>query len=222
MAFTAVGPTHPERWFQLSLFQARLHRFPICEKKPMKTLATFLFLTLLSILAHGQSAKEIKENKVKSVTIWQNDKDEIPLNTYKVSYETFDKQGNTLLKIKFDTDGSTDSKVSYRYDKNQNKTEEIEYNGDNEIVSHKLIVYNAFGKKTEERELSPSGDLLTKTVFSYNSSGDKSAETTMNAKGDILKTTEYQYNSRKLKTQRTTTNKTKQVESLKKWTYEYY
>lgn len=188
----------------------------------MKALLTMIFLAVPCFWVNGQSAKDVKENKVKSVITWQSDKDENPVRIYKDSFEAFDKNGNTTLKINYNADGSTERKVSFRYDKNQNKTEEIVYKGDNEIVSHKVIVYNSLGKKTEERELSPSGELLKKTVFSYNASGEKSAETTTDAKGNLLKTTEYQYNSRKLKIQRITSNKAKVVESVKKWAYEYY
>ena len=116
----------------------------------MKTTLGTLILLLLCNLAYCQSNKEIKLNKIKSITTFQNDKDESPSSAYKDAYEAYDKNGNTTLKIRYKKDGSVEKKETARFDKNQNKVEEFEYDGKNEVVTHKVFVYNAFQKKTEE------------------------------------------------------------------------
>lgn len=188
----------------------------------MKTLTAILLLLLFSNLAHCQSNKEIKLNKIKSVTSWSNDKEDGTSTTYKDSYEAFDKNGNTILKLKYKKDGTVSGKETWKYDKNENKVEEFEYDGNNSIVSHKTSVYNALEKKTEERELSASGELIRKTSFTYTPAGEKATETVTDAKGNVLKKVEYSYNARDLKTQRSSSNKYKKLETLKKWAYEYY
>ena len=188
----------------------------------MKTILFLLILVGICKLAPCQSNKEIRFNKIKSVTTWQSEKGAGQSDVVKESYEVFDKDGNTTLKIKYKKDGTVDTKETTKYDKNQNKIEEFQYTGSDEIVSHKAYVYNAFGKKTEEREYTPTGEPSKETVFTYNPSGEKNAEIVTDSKGNLLKKVEYSYNAKNLKTQRTTSNKTKQVESVKKWSYEYY
>ncbi len=185
---------------------------------------TLIFATLLLAghIAFSQSGKEIKTNKIKSITTWQNDKDDSPAKVYKDTYEVFDKNGNTTTKIDYKKDGSIKSRQQFKFDKDNNKTEELEYDGNNVVITHKTYAYNAFGKRTEEKEFAPNGELTRKTTYTLNASGDKTAETVTDAKGAMLKKVEYTYNSRNLKTQRTTSNKAKQVELIKKWTYEYY
>jgi hypothetical protein len=188
----------------------------------MKILAATLFLSFVVLLALGQSNKDIKSNKIKSIITWQNDKGDNSSEAYKDSYEVFDKYGNTTLKIRYKKDGSVSSKETCKYDKNQNKIEEFVYEDADKVLSHKVYVYNALHKKTEEREFSPAGELVRETMYTYNLEGEKSSETCTDPKGNLLKKVEYKYNSRSLKTQKSTTDKADKTESVKKWAYEYY
>jgi hypothetical protein len=188
----------------------------------MKSTLGIICLLLIYTLAPAQSAKDIKKNKVKSVTIWQSAKEGDPNTQVKESYEVFDKNGNTTLRIEYKPDGSVDKKETFRYDKNQNKVEEFEYEGDNIVRTHKMYLYDKFRNKAEEQEYSPTSELIKKTIFSYNTGGDKLTETVTDAKGGTLKKTEYKYNTHTLKVQKIVTNKAKQLESVRKWGYEYY
>jgi hypothetical protein len=187
----------------------------------MNTSLPPLILLLVTVFTYGQSAKEIKQNKIKSVTSWQTEEDNGKIVNYKETYEVYDKSGNATLKIRYKKDGSVDTKESYKFDKFQNKTEEILYEGE-KMVSSKVFVYDKFQNRTEEREMSPSGGLIKKTTITYTPFGEKSTETTTDSKGNILKKTEYKYNAKNLKIQKTTSNKAKQEESSKKWVYEFY
>ena len=188
----------------------------------MKSTLGILCLLFIYSLALCQSAKDVKKSKIKAITIWQSTKESGPESPIKESYEAFDRSGNTILKIAYKPDGSVDTKETARYDKNENKVEEFKYDGDSQVGSHKTWVYDKFQNKIEEDEFSPSGELNKKTTFTYTPAGDKLFETIMDANGNVLKKVEYRYNVRNLKVQRLTTNKVKQVESVKKWGYEYY
>lgn len=187
----------------------------------MKKLLLLLPLLILGYYSFSQSDKEIKQNKIKTITTWQSEK-ENPSSSYKESVETYDKFGILIQRIKYKKDGSVDSKETFKYDKFQNKIEEFEYDGNNAVVKHKVYVYNSFQKKTEEREYTPTGEISSRTVITYNPNGDKESETLIDSKGALVKQVEYKYNAKKLKTQRTSSNKAKQLESVKKWSYEYY
>jgi hypothetical protein len=188
----------------------------------MKTTLGILCLLFLYFLAPCQSTKDIRKNKIKSISIWQTPKENNSDSPVKESYEAFDKNGNTTLKVAYLADGSVDKKETTKYDKNQNKIEEFEYDGNNQVRSHKSYVYDKFQNKLEENEYAPSGELIKKTVFTYSHEGDKLSETVIDEKGAVLKKVEYRYNSHNLKVQKISTNKTKQVESVRKWGYEYY
>lgn len=187
----------------------------------MKKLLLILPLLVLGYCSFSQSDKEIRQNKIKTITFWQSEKDN-PSSTYKESVETYDKNGNLIQRIKYRKDGTVDSKETYKYDKYDNKIEEFEYDNNNAIVKHKVSVYNSFQKKTEEREYTPTGEISSRTVYTYNAAGDKESETLIDSKGAMVKQIEYKYNPKKLKIQRSTSNKAKQLESMKKWSYEYY
>lgn len=186
----------------------------------MRIPATTLFLTLPGLMASGQSAKDIKANKIKSVTTWQKDQGDKPSEAHKDSYEVFDKYGKTTLKVIYEKDGSVKIKKTCRYDNNQNKIEDFDYAENGEVVLHKIYGYNAFQKKTEEKEYSSSGELVHKTSIAYNLAGDRTSETVNESKSYTVKKVEYKHNSRGLKTEKTTTGKTNQLEGVKKWTYE--
>ena len=188
----------------------------------MKTTLSIFCLLMLYVFAPGQSIKDIKKNKIKSITIWQSTKESGPDAPVKESFESFDKDGNSILKIEYKTDESVDNKVITRYDKYDNKVEEFTYEGENQVASHKTWVYDKFQNRTEEDEFTPSGELNKKTAYTYTPKGDKLTETVTDANGTVLKKVEYRYNTRDLKVQRLTSNKKKQLESVKKWGYEYY
>jgi hypothetical protein len=188
----------------------------------MKNIIICFFLLFSGLLTFAQGSKEIKLNKIKSVTTWQSDTEEGSAELVKESYDEFDKNGNPVLEINYKKDGTVNHKKTTKYDRKQNKIEEIEYEGDFVIKSHKAYMYNSLGKKTDEREYNPSGALIQTTSFSYYPDGEKKSETTTDAKGTVLKLVEYKYNSRQLKIQKISQNKEKKSEAIKKWSYEYH
>ena len=177
---------------------------------------------LMMISSQGQTKKEVKKNKIKSTTDWEIVYENGKANTYKSSYEEFDRNGHTTLKMEYGPAGEVLTKVTAKYDSYQNKIEETEFDASKKKNIRRTSKYNAFKDKTEELEYNSSGLLIKKTVFTYNTDGDKVTETIMDASGTVLKKITFTYNSRKLKSGKLTISNSNVPESGKKWEYEYY
>lgn len=188
----------------------------------MQRIVIFAACLIMVISASGQSKKDRKQNKIKSITDWDIVYENGKPVQYKASYEEFDKNGLTTMKIEYAQDGSVLTKVTAKYDGFQNKTEETELDVVKKKNTRKTYKYNAFKDKTEELEYNSSGVLLKKTAFSYNKDGSKASEIFMDGSGTVLKKTTYTYNPKKLKSGKQTISNTNVPESGKKWEYEYY
>lgn len=189
----------------------------------MKTTALFLFITVFSFSCFSQSKKEAKANKIKSTTVWQADNENGKTNTYKESYQEYDKNGNTITKIEYSKEGTIKKKETTVYDANQNKTAETEYDLKNNINKKKTYKYNALNDKTEEIEYNATTNaIIKKTTYTYNANGDKTGETITDASGNVTKKIVYNYNTKDLKNDKQTYTGSNVLESVKKWVYEYF
>jgi hypothetical protein len=177
---------------------------------------------LMMISSPGQTKKEVKKNKIKSTTDWEIAYESGKANTYKSSYEEFDRNGHSTMKIEYAPDGAVLTKVTAKYDNYQNKIEETEFDLSKKKNSKKTYKYNAFKDKTEEFEYNSAGVIVKKTSFTYNADGNKASEIMMDAAGIVVKKTTFTYNSRKLKSGKQTISNSNVPESGKKWEYEYY
>ena len=187
----------------------------------MKYQVVIIFL-LISVLCFGQTKKEAKKNNIKSTTTWitsyENDKEQ----NYKDSYEEFDKMGHTVLKIEYRKDGTIKKKETARYDNYNNKIEETEFDGDDQKFSRKTCKYNAFNDKTEEIEYNAAGEIIKTSAYTYNSNGDRSTEVITDGAGKLKKKNVYSFNSKHLKVERQSFNISNKLESLKKWSYDFF
>jgi len=86
-----------------------------------------LFLIIIPFVGFTQSKKTIRENKIHSQTTKKTIAKDTVFITYVQTYEEFDKNGKTTLKIKYDSKGVMRKKNSYVYDSFGNLTEEMEY-----------------------------------------------------------------------------------------------
>ncbi|HRS54049.1 MAG TPA: hypothetical protein P5250_05030, partial [Bacteroidales bacterium] len=131
------------------------------------------------------------------------------------------KNGRLILYINYNKNGLIKTKESYKYDNQGNKLEEIKWNNDS-LIYHKKYTYNSNSYKTEEIWLDNKGKIIQKSVFKLNANGDKIVETVYNNSEQIISTIYYTYNNKKLKTERKTINAKGEIESIKKFSYEYY
>lgn len=174
-----------------------------------KNLALFILILSFGSLA-AQSKKQVKALKIKSTTetttVYTNGKE---TSTYKSEYETFDKDGNTLTDITYNSDGTVKRKETNTWTGTDKSSEVVEHpNGGTDEPSdpkkYKKTTwkYNANGDKIEEDEYDVSGTLLKKTTYAYNTTGDKLFEIEYDAAGNITKKIAYSYDAKGLKTER--------------------
>lgn len=165
----------------------------------------------------AQKKKEIKKNKIKSVTIYSSD----PTGKeFKESFMRYDGSGNVLEEAEFKSDGSVVKKELNKYNKASEKTEHIIYAG--AAVKKKVVtIYNAENVKIGEEEYDPAGKLLKKEVFSFNSLGDKVSEIKIDGNGKLLEKAIYVYNSKGLKSEKKVYDGNGKLLYTKRYSYEY-
>ncbi|HTL82454.1 MAG TPA: hypothetical protein VL651_12160 [Bacteroidia bacterium] len=179
----------------------------------MKKFIAGVFI-LASVSLAAQSKKQIRDLKIKTMTETTTSyKDGKENGTYKSEYKTFDKDGNTLTDITYNSDGSIKRKETDTYSGNDKTSEIIEHpngntddgdNSDPKKYKKTTWKYNANGDKIEEDEYDASGALLKKTTTAYNTTGDKMFEIEYDASGNILKKVAYGYDAKGLRTERKT------------------
>lgn len=175
---------------------------------PRFMLMLVLFFSAASLSA--QSHKQIKELKIKTMTettvLYKDGKES---STYKSEYKTFDKEGNTLVSIEYNEDGTVRHKETAKY-AGKEKVEEVTENGPGKDEDadgpkkYKKVIwkYNSKGDKTEELEYDASGNLAKKTTYVYNNKGDRTYEMVYDGAGKQLKKTVYGYDSKGLRTEK--------------------
>ena len=186
----------------------------------------FAFTMLITTnLCIAQGKKDIKKNKIKSITELITVTDNNKTNSYKEQYTAFNKNGEIIEEIEFNKDGSIKKKATVKYDSNDNKTEETFFiPADLKQKKNCKIIYkyNANNDKMEENEFdSNTGKLIRKQVCSYNGKGERVTEETYDANNKLVKKNIYSYDSRGLKIEKKTFNKNNILESTKKYIYEF-
>ena len=189
----------------------------------MKRLLIILICVALSAGVYAQKKKEIKENKIKSITTWQGNKKDSKAEGYKLDYTLYDRSGRWLEKTEFKKDGSIDKKETVKYDAYDNKIEETDFDTKQGGSVNKKVTYkyNAKGDCIEEAEYK-AGVLNTKSVYTYNANGQKTTEMVYDGAGNLQKKHVYTYNSKGMKETRQTYNKDGVLESGRQYLYEYY
>ena len=108
----------------------------------MKNFIIILSYLLAAYTVLGQTKKEAKANKIKSTTVWQADNSNGTAVTYKESYEEFDKDGRTTMKVEYDKDGTIKRKETAKYYAFGNKTEETLYDLKDSKNEKKIYKYS--------------------------------------------------------------------------------
>jgi hypothetical protein len=175
----------------------------------LRSIFLFSIVLFFSTTISAQSKKQIKELKIKSMTETQTlYKDGKETVTYKSDYLVFDKEGNSITEIEYNSDGSVKRKQSTVYagkDKSEEVTEHPNDNDDNSPPKkYKKLTwkYNANGDKTEEVEYDASGAVVKKTTVAYDAKGNKAFEMEYDGSGKLTQKTAYAYDAKGLKTER--------------------
>lgn len=203
----------------------------------MKLKFIYAFILINSFLNYSfaQSKKDVKKNKIRSmtefVTITENGKE----TTYKAYYIAFNKNADIIEETEYNSKGTIKKGETTKYDVNNNKIEETHFhqkekkNPKNnseevEIINIKTVYkYNAHNDKTEENELDiTNAKLVKRHLFTYNAKGEKNAEEIYNAEKKMVKKETYVYNIKGLKVEKKNFNGNNEVETTKKYVYEFY
>ncbi|MDQ3110199.1 MAG: hypothetical protein M3R17_09920 [Bacteroidota bacterium] len=191
-----------------------------------------LLLSAISFLfvasAFAQSKKQAKEMKIKSATetviVYKDGKESA---NYKSDYTTFDKEGNTLVQIEYNPDGSVRRRETTKY-AGKEKTEEIvehpgtsSDNNDQKKYKKTTWKYNSSGEKTEEVEYDAAGNVTKKTTYAYNSKGYRAFEMEYDGTGRLLKKSAFSYDNKGLRTEKKVYGPGDVLEKYVKYTYTY-
>ncbi len=188
----------------------------------MKKIIVLSICFLLVGSVWGQSKKEIKNNKIKSTTIWETKYEEGKPVTYKSSYQEYDRDGHCILNIEYSPTKVVLRKQTARYDANKNKIEETEFDLLKKKNTRRTSKFNAFKDKTEEVEYDNSGVILQKITYSYDGDGNRVMETVFDPLGKIIRKSLFAYNGQNLKVTKETVSGTNTPISGKKWEYVLY
>lgn len=193
---------------------------------------TFILVFTIYDISFAQSKKDIKTNKIKSITEFVSSFENGKEVTYKVHYTAFNKNGNIIEDTEYNNDGTIKKQETAKYDTNNNKIEETYYcqkkssktnPNPTAIVNIKTLnKYNAHNDKIEEEELDISnGQLIKKCIFSYNSKGERNIEESFNSEKKLIKKVIFIYDNKGLKTEKKTYNESNELEMTKKYVYEF-
>jgi hypothetical protein len=199
------------------------------------TIYVFIIAYSISGSAFAQSRKQVKANKIKSVTENTIEKINGAETTYKSGYTAFDKDGNTIEKTDYAADGNVKRKQTFKFDSKGNKLEEINFDPilpdknpktdanktDKRNVKF-TYKYNVNDDKTEEVEIDgATGKQIKKTQFSYNANGDKSMEVVYDENNVLAKKSVYTYDKKGLKIEKKTYDSVNNLIETKKYVYQY-
>ncbi|MGZ4034897.1 MAG: hypothetical protein ACXVPU_01555 [Bacteroidia bacterium] len=203
----------------------------------MKLKLLSIFFLSITAFSFAQNKKEIKKNKIKSITeytsVTENGKEVV----YKDYYYMYDKDGKSVEETEFAKNGSIQKKQSTKYDKNDNKVEETNFHNrelknseEKSITEPKQNIntrttnkYNANNDKTEEDTFDVStGKLLNKQMISYNAKGEKILEEFYDGDDKLIKKTTFVYDNKGLKTEKKIFNAENVLQTTKKYVYEFY
>lgn len=191
-----------------------------------KMMGNKYFLTgwLLLLLSHSlfsQSRRTVRELGIKTVSAEQTEYKNGAVESGRNTFMSYDKKGNLLLEIEYNSDSTFRKKELNEYNCKNNLIKNIVFGTNGNVKVTTLIKYNNFGDKIEEIQMDDAERVIEKTVYSYNGFGLKIKETVYDSNQKPKKITEYSYDSRGALTERKTYNDLNELISRKKYIYNY-
>ena len=160
----------------------------------MKNLTILLFI-FIPLFSFSQSKAEIKANKIHSSTVHKTEQKDGQTISYKESYEEYDKNGNTILKIEYTKSGDIKKKQTYKFDKFGNEIERTDFDRKSGQTVKKTIKYDPNGEKSEETSYDSEGNLIEKVTYKVDSKGLRLEAKEYNAKGELKWVKKYTHES---------------------------
>ncbi|MGX7689077.1 hypothetical protein ACWA1C_18075 [Flectobacillus roseus] len=159
----------------------------------MKHYPIAILLLATSYLSYGQSKKEVKKNKIKTVTELITDYVGGKEVTRNDSYKKFNKQGEVTEEIEYDKTGKLKRKVLSRYNEFDDKVEETVVDVNNHQVEREVYKYDSFKEKSEVLHYNERNELDSRSVYIINGNGLKTEKKTYDAKGKLIQIKKYLY-----------------------------
>ncbi|NBA75177.1 hypothetical protein GOQ04_06440 [Emticicia sp. ODNR4P] len=159
----------------------------------MKHYPIAILLLATSYLSYGQSKKEVKKNKIKTVTELITDYVGGKEVTRNDSYKKFNKQGEVTEEIEYDKTGKLKRKVLSRYNEFDDKVEETIVDVNNHQVEREVYKYDSFKEKSEVLHYNERNELDSRSVYIINGNGLKTEKKTYDAKGKLIQIKKYLY-----------------------------
>lgn len=197
----------------------------------VKYACILLFACFFSLSGIAQGKKDVKKNKIKSITEIVSTTENGKEITYKAYYIAFNNDGEVTEETEYYSNGTIKKKKTIKYDVNENKVEETFYqkknpktDSENEaLVNLKTVYkYNVHNDKVEEDELDAStGKVIKMHLFQYNGKGERNIEETYDANKKLIKKAVFTYDNKGLKTEKKVYNANNVLEMTKKYVYEF-
>lgn len=132
----------------------------------MKTNKNFLPVVLLLCINLSLNAQnEVLENKIKSITVYQEKYETLVTRKYKELEQSFDNRGNLLEEISY-KQGKISKHFRYEYDENNNKIREEKIDPAGRIVESSEYKY-ASGLRIEKIIYGPDKKPKSKRTYQY-------------------------------------------------------
>ena len=109
---------------------------------------------------------------------------------------TFNEKGNKLEENFFNSDGSLNSKYTYKYDDKGNKIELNSFNSDGRLSSKLTYKYDDKGNIIELNSFNPDGKLDFKLTYKYDDKGNQIESNYFNSDGSLNSKYTYKYDDK--------------------------
>lgn len=132
----------------------------------LRFFAVFVLLVFIGGSLSAQKKATAKGNNVRSVTEYKQDIEKSGPQL-KEAYTLYDKNGNVLEEIEYDSQGKVKTHFKYQYDANNNKIKEIEVSPAGKAVRVHEYKYNSNNLRTERNTYDGAGKLKSKRTYQY-------------------------------------------------------
>ncbi len=134
--------------------------------RPMKTIKLLIPVIVLLCLSFPLNAQQTGlDNKIKSITVYQEKYEPLTNRKYKELEQSFDIRGNLLEEITY-KQGKISKHFKYEYDENNNKIREQKIDPNGRIVETSEYKY-ASGLRVEKIIYGSDNKLKSKKTYQY-------------------------------------------------------
>lgn len=132
----------------------------------LRYFTVLVLLFFVGGLLSAQKKTTAKESNVRSITEYKQDVEKNGPQL-KEAYTLYDKNGNVLEEIEYDSQGKVKTHMKYQYDGNNNKIKEIEMSPAGKAVRVHEYKYNSNNLRTERNTYDGAGKLKSKRTYQY-------------------------------------------------------